>query len=123
MNEFAKAMHTLGLRLKRPEYKILFDEYDIDGNGTIDLPEFTHMVKKYLKLPCEENDCLPCHGSDGSNQPRAVYRKKWVDDETLLDPAAAVLQVEVDCSWILVECHCMHQTRIFVPHHDCNPSV
>jgi hypothetical protein len=30
-------MHVLGLRLKKEEFHILFEEYDVDGNGTIDL--------------------------------------------------------------------------------------
>ena len=36
-DEFAKAMHTLGLRLTAAEYDILFDEYDEDKSGEIDL--------------------------------------------------------------------------------------
>ena len=30
-------MHVLGLRLKKEDYLVLFEEYDVDGNGTIDL--------------------------------------------------------------------------------------
>jgi len=56
--------------------------------------EFTHMVKKFLQLPCDEDDCVPCTSGDveSSNQPRAVYRKNWADDDALLDPAASVVQ-------------------------------
>ena len=31
--EFAKAMHFLGLRLTAEQYNILFSEYDLDGSG------------------------------------------------------------------------------------------
>lgn len=36
-NEFAQAMHVLGLRLSKEEYQLLFKEYDADGSGEIDL--------------------------------------------------------------------------------------
>ena len=35
--EFAQAMHVLGLRLSKAEYQLLFKEYDADGSGEIDL--------------------------------------------------------------------------------------
>jgi len=35
--EFQKAMHTLGLRLSATEYVMLFNEYDVDSSGSIDL--------------------------------------------------------------------------------------
>ena len=35
--EFAGAMHRLGLRLTTAEYDVLFDENDEDGSGEIDL--------------------------------------------------------------------------------------
>ena len=51
------------------------------------------MVKKYLNLPCEENDCPPCLLTEGSNQPKTrLYRNNWEDDKDLLSPAASTLQ-------------------------------
>ena len=52
------------------------------------------MVKKFLKIPCEEDDCQACESGDPdlSNQPRHVYRKNWADDDALLYPAARVVQ-------------------------------
>ena len=96
-------MHVLGLRLSTPEYKILFDEHDIDGSGTIDLEEFTHMIKKYLRLPCAEEDCVPCTMTEDSNQPHTVYRRNWADDETRLKPAASVIQKHVRSALIREE--------------------
>ena len=90
--EFERAMHVLGLRLKRAEYKILFDEYDVDGSGQIDLEEFTHMVKKYLDLPCDDEECVPCSVSEPDNQPRTVYQRHWAGDEPSWSAAASVLQ-------------------------------
>ena len=92
--EFARAMHTLGLRLSADEYDILFQETDQDGSGAIDLPEFTHMVKKFLKKFCDE-DCFVCKSTGGSNQQHGGYRKGWAEDETLLNPAANVLQTRL----------------------------
>jgi len=54
--EFGKAMHTLGLRLKKEELNLLFNEYDADGSGAIDLAEFTDLVKRSMK---EEGQALP----------------------------------------------------------------
>ena len=89
--EFAKAMHTLGLRLRPEQYDILFKQTDSDGSGEIDLLEFTHMIKKFLKRPCE-NSCKTCLIPGQSNQPNALFRANWTDDETLLAPAASKLQ-------------------------------
>ena len=52
------------------------------------------MVRKFLKLPCAEDDCNPCTSGDPelSNQPREVYRKNWADDDAALAPAASVVQ-------------------------------
>ena len=47
--EFAKAMHSLGLRLTGAQLDLLFKEYDTDGSGQIDLTEFTNMVNKCIK--------------------------------------------------------------------------
>ena len=44
--EFGGAMRAMGLRLTEEELKLLFKEYDKDGSGTIDLAEFTSMVKR-----------------------------------------------------------------------------
>jgi hypothetical protein len=46
--EFAKAMHTLGLRLSSANLDILFREYDGDASGEIDLGEFSNMVLSLL---------------------------------------------------------------------------
>ena len=55
-------MHAIGLRLTQDQLSMLFNEYDTDGNGTIDYKEFTHMVKRYLKKPWYElSSC--CIGS------------------------------------------------------------
>ena len=43
-DEFAQAMHVLGLRLSKEEYKLLFDEYDADGSGEIDLVSAAHQT-------------------------------------------------------------------------------
>jgi hypothetical protein len=90
--EFAKAMHFLGLRLTAEQYNILFSEYDLDGSGEIDVDEFSTMVKKFLKTPCLGT----CKLSDGSNQPCKLYHLRWCENELLLDPAASTLQ-----TWLL----------------------
>ena len=95
--EFARAMHTLGLRLSADEYDILFQETDQDCSGAIELPEFTHMVKKFLKKFCDE-DCFVCKSTGGSNQQHGGYRKGWAEDETVLNPAANVLQTRLKAS-------------------------
>jgi len=78
--EYAKAMHMLGLRLLPEQYHTLFEESDTDGSGEIDLAEFCHMVKKFLNRACKEI-CKVCAATDGSNQLPAVYRRRWVDKE------------------------------------------
>jgi hypothetical protein len=92
--EFAKAMHFLGLRLDKAQNHILFNECDVDGSGEIDREEFSHMIKKFLKIPCME-DCNTCEATGGSNQPQvyhSLYRQRWSDDSSLLNPAARNLQ-------------------------------
>ncbi len=37
IDEFSEAMHTLGQRLNKSEYCLIFHEQDKDGSGTIDL--------------------------------------------------------------------------------------
>ena len=90
--EFGKAMYAMGLRLKEEELKLLFNEYDVDGSGTIDLAEFTHMVKRYLCRPCNEDGCPPCDMTDGSNQPGAIYRQRWQGGDGDWESSAIVLQ-------------------------------
>ena len=89
--EFSKAMHALGMRLKADDYDVLFREYDADQSGEIDLAEFTHMIKKHIRKACHSS-CKPCEQTGGSNQPGAMYRYRWAEDEALLAPAARKLQ-------------------------------
>ncbi len=89
--EFSHAMHTMGLRLTEDQYDVLFKKCDVDKSGEIDLGEFTHMIRLYLKKACDE-DCHTCKATGGSNQPGVVYRPRWVEDESLLSPAASKLQ-------------------------------
>ena len=92
--EFAGAMHNIGLRLGNAEFDVLFKGADIDENGQIDFPEFSHMILKHLKKACCA-DCRTCEDTEGSNQPHVVYRPRWSDDDTLLTPAASLLQTEL----------------------------
>ena len=89
--EFSHAMHTMGVRLTEDQYDVLFKKCDVDNSGEIDLGEFTHMIRLYLKKACDE-DCHTCKATGGSNQPGVVYRPRWVQDESLLSPAASKLQ-------------------------------
>ena len=89
--EFAHAMHTMGMRLAPDQYDVLFKKCDVNKSGEIDLEEFTHMIRIHLKKACAE-DCRTCEATGGSNQPDVVYRPRWVDDESLLSPAASKLQ-------------------------------
>ncbi len=36
-DEFQEAMHVLGVRLSAAEYGMLFNEYDVDSSGSINL--------------------------------------------------------------------------------------
>lgn len=62
-------MHAIGLRLTPEQLKMLFDEYDTDGNGTIDFNEFTHMVKRFLKKSWYEPSRSCCISKLNSNLP------------------------------------------------------
>lgn len=42
--EVGKALRELGIQISDRELDIIFGEYDVDGNGTLDLPEFTLMM-------------------------------------------------------------------------------
>ena len=93
--EFANAMHTLGLRLKSDEYDLLFKEYDVDQSGEIDLDEFTHMIKTHIKKRFKSS-FEPWERRNGSdNQQGDKYRCQWADNEALLVPAASKLQSRV----------------------------
>ncbi len=92
--EFAKAMHTLGLRHAAEQYNVLFSACDLDGSGEVDADEFSHMVKKFLRRPCLAT-CQTCKITDGSNQPYKLYHLRWCEHELLLDPAARTLQTRL----------------------------
>lgn len=87
-DEFAKAMHAMGLRLTSEELKELFDGYDVDGNGTIDTKEFAQMVRKHLgKTEAEAsstqngsavNAIQNWHSDDSTHSPSAAVLQKWV---------------------------------------------
>ena len=78
--EFEEAMHTLGLRMKPHELATLWQETDIDCSGTIDLKEYTLMVKKYLNIEGGAHEWRP-------SRPPAVDegegRDGWVRREVL----------------------------------------
>ena len=80
-------MHTLGLRLSDDDYNLLFQRCDVDGSGEINVDEFAHMIKSFLRKACERS-CHTCEETQGSNQPEKAYRHRWSDDSSLLAPAA-----------------------------------
>lgn len=84
-DEFAKAMHAMGLRLTPEELKELFDSYDVDGNGTIDTKEFAQMVRKHLGK--KEAEASSTHNGSAVNS-----IQNWHSDDSTHSPAAAVLQ-------------------------------
>ena len=43
-------MHTLGIRLKKCEYGIIFHEQDKDGSGTIDLVSIASLLSFVLSI-------------------------------------------------------------------------
>ena len=88
-------MHTLGLRLSDEEYDHLFQRCDIDGSGAIDVAEFAHMIKSFLKKACEAS-CHTCEVTEGSNQAEKVYRHRWANDSALLVPAACECNLPKD---------------------------
>lgn len=51
-DEFAQAMHLLGLRLSKDEYEVLFAEYDADGSGEIDLVIALFILMRVVSPSC-----------------------------------------------------------------------
>jgi len=92
--EFAQAMHAMGLRLTDEQRTMLFQEYDTDGNGTIDIAEFTHMVKRYLCKPgaCQSVDETSSDETGGSSQDHTLYKQRWFAHDTAWDPSAIEIQ-------------------------------
>jgi hypothetical protein len=84
--EFAKAMHTLGLRLSTANLDILFREYDADGSGEIDLGEFSNMVLSLLaKEQAKRKEAAPW-------QEEADSASDSADVNTTTDTATCTIQ-------------------------------
>ena len=53
--ELGKVMRSLGQNPTQAELRDMINEVDVDGNGTIDLPEFLTMMARKMHDPgCEE---------------------------------------------------------------------
>ena len=50
MQEFANAMHTMGLRLSTAEYDTLFREFDTDGSSNVRCQKMTFLLHQARKL-------------------------------------------------------------------------
>jgi len=88
---FSDAMFVLGLRLSDDEYDVLFQKYDIDNSGQMNLEEFSHMIKTHIGRACKD-ECHTGIVDGGSNQTHTLQRFRWADDTMLLAPAASRLQ-------------------------------
>ena len=49
-NELREALAEMGKRPTEDELNLLFSEWDLDGNGTIEPDEFEHMVRQSLNI-------------------------------------------------------------------------
>eukprot|EP00283_Hemiselmis_rufescens_P005496 CAMPEP_0173435368 /NCGR_PEP_ID=MMETSP1357-20121228/14942_1 /TAXON_ID=77926 /ORGANISM="Hemiselmis rufescens, Strain PCC563" /LENGTH=171 /DNA_ID=CAMNT_0014400343 /DNA_START=170 /DNA_END=685 /DNA_ORIENTATION=+ len=49
-NELREALAEMGKRPSDDELDVLFQEWDLDGNGTIEPDEFDHMVRQSLSI-------------------------------------------------------------------------
>jgi hypothetical protein len=86
--EFAKAMHALGLRLSSADFDMLFREYDADASGEIDLGEFSNMV---LSLLAKEN--AKRRDVHGHAEVETTRDSTAVDSAAVASAAASALEV------------------------------
>ena len=96
--EFAKAMHALGLRLSSADLDMLFREYDADASGEIDLGEFSNMVLLLLaKGNAKRMDVHQRHEEvDTTSDSTAV------DSDAIASTAASAPDTDGEQMWVRV---------------------
>ena len=60
-NELQDALAEMGKRPTTSELQDLFEQFDTDKSGTIELDEFEHMVRTNLNAPMEQCPCRLCN--------------------------------------------------------------
>ena len=80
MTELTEAMAAMGKRPSPKEVEVLMRRVDKDGNGTVELDEFEHMVRESLGLRLEACSCRCC----------GAARNEAAEEQAAEDKAAAV---------------------------------
>jgi len=87
-SELSEALVEMGMHLSEEELQQLFEEYDADGNGTIELDEYEHIVRTSLGVTkeCRCRQCManrPATGATGkaSRTSEAASRTSYDEAE------------------------------------------